>query len=228
MVGAGAIVAQGFAGIGSEKDGPGVFQMGLPRLRRLGGDLQVLGRHAVADLARFEHTSRLNQCAALIDGLQNDLRTRHLGQESLHRHQHLLNVWGIWAEQNALCQGVVLGLGEQIHGHPMGRGAAIGQHQNLARARNHIDAHLTKDLALGACHIGVARACDLVHPRHRGRAIGQGRDGLGATQREHPVHATDMGGGQHQRVLGAMRCGHHHHHFPHPSDLRGDGVHDDT
>ena len=63
---------------------------------------------------------------------------------------HLVDVGGVGAQQDALRQFVVLGLGEQVHRHPVGRRAAVGQHQDLARAGDHVDADRpnTRRLAL--------------------------------------------------------------------------------
>ena len=94
----------------------------------------------------------------------------------------------------------MLGLAEQIHRHPVRRGGAIGQHQDFTGAGNHVDAHGAKDAALGCCHIGVARAGDLVHSRDGGGAIGQCRHSLRATDGEGACHARHIGGGQHQLV----------------------------
>jgi hypothetical protein len=37
-------------------------------------------------------------------------------------------------------------------------GAAVGQHEDLAGAGDHVDADLAEDVLLGAGHIGIARA----------------------------------------------------------------------
>jgi hypothetical protein len=83
----------------------------------------------------------------------------------------------------------VFGLAEQVHRHPVGRRGAIGQHQDLAGPGDHVDADLAKDTPLGAGHIGIAGAGDLVHARHAGRAVGQRGHGLRAADGEDPVHA---------------------------------------
>ena len=77
-------------------------------------------------------------------------------------------------DQHRAGQPVVLGLAEQVGGHPGGSAAAVGQDQDLAGAGDHVDAHLAVDLALGGGHIDVAGAHDLVHRRHALGAVGQG------------------------------------------------------
>ena len=122
----------------------------------------------------------------------------------------------------------MFGLTEQIHGHPIGRGTAVGQHQNFTWPGNHVDTNLPKHPALGAGNIGITGAGDFVHARHRGRAIGQRRDGLRPTHRKRLGHARHVGCGQHQRVTLAVGRGHHHDHVAHPSHLGGHGVHEHT
>ena len=127
----------------------------------------------------------------------------------------------------------MFGLAEQVHGHPVRRRRAVGQHQDLARTGNHVDAHRAEHPALGRRHIGIARAGDLVHLGHRRRAVGQRRHRLRATDREHPRHAGHMGGGQHQRIALALSGGaalagrrrHHHDDFRHAGHMGRNRVH---
>ena len=93
---------------------------------------------------------------------------------------HGLGQVGAVGDEDGACQLVVLGLTQQVGGHPGGVTAAVGQHQDLAGAGDHVDAHLAEDLPLGGGDIDVARADDLIH----------GRDGLGAVgQRSHGLCA---------------------------------------
>mmetsp|Transcript_29288 Transcript_29288/g.53048 ORF Transcript_29288/g.53048 Transcript_29288/m.53048 type:complete len:339 (-) Transcript_29288:252-1268(-) len=119
----------------------------------------------------------------------------------------------------------MFGLAEQVHGHPVWRRGAVGNHEDLARAGDHVDADLAEHMLLGRGHIRIARAGDLVDARDACRAIGQCGHGLGAADREHPVHAGHRGRGQHQRVAHAVGRGHHHDDLGHAGDLGRDGIH---
>ena len=115
--------------------------------------------------------------------------------------------------QHRAGQPVVLGLAEQVGGHPGGSAAAVSQDQDLAGAGDHVDAHLAVDLALGGGHIDVAGAHDLVHRRHALGAIGQGRHRL------RPAGLEDAGDAGHRR---RRQDG-----GGHPAVPAGGGDHDD-
>ncbi len=67
--------------------------------------------------------------------LGDDLGARHVGQQAVYVGLHAVDVGGVGAQQDALRQFVVLGLAEQVHGHPVGRRGAVGQHQDFAWGR---------------------------------------------------------------------------------------------
>ena len=119
----------------------------------------------------------------------------------------------------------MLGLREQIHRHPVGRRRAIGEHENFARAGDHVDADLAEDLLLGAGDISVAGPGDLVNARDRRGAVGQRSDSLRAADGEHAVHAGDVRSGEDQRVLLTSWRGHDHDDFAHASHTRRHDVH---
>ena len=125
---------------------------------------------------------------------------RHRRQQPLDRLAHALEVGGVGAEQDALRQLVVLGLAEQVHRDPVGRRRAVGEHEDLARAGDHVDADRAEDAPLGARHVGVAGAGDLVHRGDRRRAVGQRADRLRAADREDAIDAGDRRRREHERV----------------------------
>ena len=115
---------------------------------------------------------------------------------------------------------------EQVHRHPVGRRAAVGQHQDLAGAGDHVDADLAEHAALGAGHVGVARAGDLVDARHGLRCRRPARPSACAPPMvKARRHARHMRRGQHQRVLLAARRRHHHDDFADAGHLGRDRVH---
>ena len=87
-------------------------------------------------------------------------------------------------KQDRLRHLVVLGLREQIHRDPVRIGAAVGDHQDLRRAGDHVDADRAEHAPLGRGDVGVAGADDLVDLRDRRRAVGERRDRLRAADRE--------------------------------------------
>ena len=142
-------------------------------MRVAAGDFKVLGRDTVGDGTGLFHVAGQNQRTALCQALGDDGLAGHLGQQTVDLSLHRIDVSRIGAQQDGLGQFIMLGLAEQIHGHPLGRGRAIGQDQNFRRAGNHVYAHHAKHTLLGAGHIGIAGAGDLVHLGHGGRAVGQ-------------------------------------------------------
>ena len=225
MIGAGAVVAQRLAGVGAQEDRAGMAQQRLPAMRIGAGDLEVLRRDAVADLAGLLHRARVDQRAPPFQRRADHVAARHAGQQALDGLAHLGDVAGVRAQEDALRELVVFGLAEQVHRHPVRRRRAVGEHEDLARPRDHVDADLAEDVFLRAGDVGVARSGDLVDARHGRRAVGQRRHRLRAADGEGAVHAGHVGRGQHQRVLLAARRGHDHHDLRHAGDLRGDRVH---
>ena len=185
----------------------------------------MLGRNAVGDFAGLLHAAGVNERAAPGQAFGDDGRARQGGQQALHGLMHLPHVAFIRGKKNALRQLIVLGLAEQVHRHPVRRRRAVGQHEDFARAGNHVDAHLPEHVLFGAGHVGVARAGDLVHARHAGRAVSERGNGLRAANGESAAHARHVRGGQHQRIALAARRGHDHDDFAHARHVRGHGVH---
>ena len=137
----------------------------------------------------------------------------------------------------------MLGLAEQIHGHPIGRRAAIGQHQNFRRPGDHVYADRAKHTTLGRCHISVARAGDFVHTRDCRRAVSHGGHGLRATDGESAADTGHISCGQYEFIAlaarscratahcaaggnaAAHRSRHHHDDLAHTGHMRGNRVH---
>ena len=59
----------------------------------------------------------------------------------------------------------MLGLGQQIDGDAAGIVGGVGQHDDLGRAGDGVDADAAEHLALGLGDIGVAGPDDAVHRR---------------------------------------------------------------
>ena len=225
MVGAGAVVAQGLGGVAAHEDGPGVAHLGQPPLGVGHRELQVLGGDAVDQRHRLLPAGALDQGPATGQGLAHDLVALQGRQQAIDGGLHGIEVLGIPAHQDRLGILIVLRLGEEVHGQPLRVGAAVGDHQDLRGAGDHVDPHLAEHRPLGGGHVDVAGPDDLVDPGHRLGAIGQGRHRLGAAHGEHPVHPGQVGRGQHQLVEHAVRGRHHHDDLAHPGHVGGNGVH---
>ena len=66
---------------------------------------------------------------------------------------------------------VVLGLAQQVGGDPVGVVRGIGDHDDLARPRDHVDPDDAVDLALGLRDPGVAGAGDDIDRLDPPRAV---------------------------------------------------------
>jgi hypothetical protein len=121
----------------------------------------------------------------------------------------------------------VLGLGEHVGGQPFGVCRSVGQDGDFTRARDHVDADLSDQQALGRGHEDVARSGDDVDLGDSLRAVGQGRNGPGGTAHKDVRKPQDGGGGQDVGVQGSVLARRADHaDGPHSCDLGRDGVHE--
>ena len=185
----------------------------------------MLGSQAIAYLHRFGEVPGENECAALFQAGADDVGPVHLRQQAVDAGLHPVQVGGVRAQQQGLGLLVVLGLGKQVHCNPVRVGAAVADDQDFGGPGDHVYAHPAEHLALGSGYVDIARPGDLVHRRYGGGAVGQRGDGLGATDGEHPVHAGDPRGRQHQLAQLAARGGDHHDYFAHTRDPGRQRIH---
>ena len=225
MVGSCAVITQRFAGECTQENSARMLEQWLPLMGIATGHFQVLGGNAIADLAGLLHAARLNERTTIVHGFGNDGCARQCGKQLVYSRLNFVDVVGIWAQQNALRQLIVLGLRKQIHGHPLRRRCTIGQDQNFARACNHVNAYGAKHALFCAGHIGIARARYFVDFGNCGCAIGQSGHGLCAANGEGSRHTRHIGCGQHQRIFHALGRGDHHDDLFNTCHMRRDGVH---
>ena len=121
----------------------------------------------------------------------------------------------------------MLGLREQVSGDPFGVVLRIGDHCDLRRAGDGIDADIAKDDALGRRYVGVARADDLVDRPQLPCPIGERRYRLGAANRVELGDAGAQGGVGDGRVHLAARHRGRHHQSLDARRPRRDCVHQD-
>jgi hypothetical protein len=157
----------------------------------------VLRRDAVHQPACLVEVPRADEGPALRQRSGNHLAPRQRGELACHAGGDRLNVARVGRDEDRLRQLVVLGLGEEIHRHPVGLRAAVTHHHDLRRAGDHVDADDAEHAPLGGRDIGVAGAHDLVHRRNRRGAVGERRDRLRSSDAEHAVHAADRGRREH-------------------------------
>ncbi len=225
MIGAGAVVAQRLGRVAPHEDGTGVAHLWQHCLGLGQGELQVLRGDAIDQLHRLVTVAAVNQGPAAGQRLAHDRLALQGRQQACNGRLDPIQVGFVPAHQQRLGVLVVLGLGEQVHGQPVGIGAAVGDHQDLRGPGNHVDAYLAEHRPLGGGHVDVARPHDLVDPRHALGAVGQRRHRLGAADGEDMIDAGQVGRRQHQLVEHAIGSRHHHDDLAHTRHMGRDGVH---
>ena len=116
--------------------------------------------------------------------------------------------------------GIVLGLGDEIGGDPVGPPGA-GDDDDLGRPGVEIDRAVARDQRLRDGDVAVARPDDLVHARNRAGAVRQRRDRVGAADPEQPRHPRFERGRHH----GRFRPRTDDHDLRHAGDPRRNGRH---
>src|SRR5699024_3384348 len=149
MIGAGAVIAQGFGTVTPQEDGPGMANLLNHLFGIFSGDFEMLGGNAIGDFAGFGQIADLNEGTPVAQAGADDVGTRHVGQQAGDIGLDLLKVGGMRAQKNGLGQLVVFGLGEQVHGNPFGRRGAVADDEDFAWAGNHVDADGAEDPAFG-------------------------------------------------------------------------------
>ena len=120
---------------------------------------------------------------------------------------------------------VVLGLREEVRGEPFRIGFIVGDHHDLRRACDGVDADRAEDLALGLRDIGVAGADDLRDRLNRLGAVGERRDSLRASDAVNLADASQMRRRQHRLVDLAIGRRRDHHDPRDAGNPGGNGVH---
>jgi hypothetical protein len=175
----------------ADEDRAGVADVGDPVLGVVQRQLEVLGRDAVGERAGLLQAVDVDQRAAVGERPWRSCRGAAWWAAGGRSLVHRVDEAGVGAQQDGLRELVVLGLGEEVHRHPVGVAGAIGDDQHFGGPGDHVDADGAEHAALGLGHIGVARADDLVHLRDGLRAVGQRRHRLRAADGEHAVDAGD-------------------------------------
>ncbi len=141
----------------------------------------------------------------------DDVCARRVGEQHLERVLDLVGQGRIDGDEVACRSRIVLGLRHQIDRDEVRDGSIIGEHEHLARTREHVDPALSHHELLGCGHIRVARADDLVHTLDRVGPVGESGDGLCAPDLVDLVDTGFCGGGEREGTHGAVRCRRNHH-----------------
>ena len=105
-----------------------------------------------------------------------DFGSDAIRQSAVRRDEHRASV------------GIVFRLRDQIGGDPSRR-SGRGDDQDLRRPGIEVDAAVGRDQRLGRRHPAIAGADDLVHARHRPRAVRHRRNGVRAADAEQAIDA---------------------------------------
>ncbi|MGY3406296.1 hypothetical protein ACVWZV_002409 [Bradyrhizobium sp. GM5.1] len=127
--------------------------------------------------------------------------------------------------QDRLRAGIVLSLGQQVGGNPVGIAGVIGDDEHLGGTRDHVDADLAEDQPLCRGDICIAGADDLGDGRDRRGAMGERGHRLRTADAIDLGDATKLCRRQHQRIELAVGRGHHHDETRHAGDLCRHRIH---
>ena len=97
--------------------------------------------------------------------------------------------FGAGGDQDRRRQGIVFGLGHQIGSDMLRPGGVVSNDQDLAGARQGVDAHQAVHRFFGQGHPEVSRPADHIHPGYGFGTPGQGSDRLGSADLDDFVDA---------------------------------------
>ena len=226
MVRPGKVIAERFGHVAAQKDAAGVLDRTQHRERVFGADFEVFRRDEVRGFDRLGEIIGHDDLAVGVHALPRDRGAGQKRNLPLKLGLHGLGQRFAVGHKHRRRELVVLGLAQKVGRDPGGVRAAVGQHENLGRPGDHIDADLAKDLALGRRDIDVAGADDFIDGRHAFGAVGQRGDSLRAAGFDDAVDARHRRRGEDVRVhLAVGAGGGGHHNLLDAGDLRGDHVH---
>ncbi len=208
-----------------DEDRPGMTDRGEQRVGIRDGELEMLGRDAIADGARFVEVAHLDQRAAVRERRGDDRSARHLPEPGLRLARDRVEHLFVGRHQQRLRKLVVLRLREQVDCDPRRIRRSIGDHEDLRHAGDHVYADGPEHAPFRGRDIRIARAADLVDGRNGLRSVCKRSDRLRTPDREDPRDAREMRGCEHQRIAHAVRRRHDHDDLAHAGDLRRYGIH---
>jgi len=212
VVGPRGVVAQHLRAKGPDEQPPEVLQ--LPHHTGFiffNKQLQVLGGPLVGHLNSLIFGCTDEHSPVVLYRRSRDLRGREhaqlLLQLLLDRH-HKSVARGLVPEcdQDRSSLHVVLRLCQQVSRYQARVLLGVGENKQLGGSRQHVNLHQPAHELLGGGHVLVAWPHNHIHSRHRPSPVRQRRDRLSATNGQHMVSPSNVGGTQHQRRR--MRRGH--------------------
>ena len=193
MIRAGGVVPGRLGAVRADKDGA---RPGRAARHRLPVAHQMLRSNLIGQLHRLVER----------DGDDNDAVPLYrracravLGQVAPHLRGDPGRKPTVRREHDGVRVRIMLGLGNQVGGHPDGV-TACRDDDDLGRSGVEIDRAVGGDQGFGGGNVGAAGPDDLVDRRYGGGAVGQRRDSVRSAQTEQPRGPGDGGGGQDGRV----------------------------
>src|SRR5919204_1467164 len=191
VIGADHLVAIGDVGLRSEEQRAVVAQM-LEEVARLAREhLDVLGGDAVGFAHRRFARVDEDDLAVVAPGDPGDIRGRQHLELALDLGRERLGDVARCRDADRRAGRSMLRLAEQIGGDHLHVGALVGDHQDLRRTGEEIDADAAEKLAFRFRDVRVAGAAKHVHGLDRLRADAHRGDGLHAAQHVDLVRAAE-------------------------------------
>ena len=158
----------------------------------------------VGDFAGFVQVACQYHCATAAEGGFDDGAAGHGLYQAVHGGFNVVEILLRGGDEDGLGDFVVFGLAEQVHRHPVGGGAAVGDDEDFGGAGHHVDADDAEHAAFGGGDEGVARAGDFIDLRYGLGAVGEGGNRLRAADGEDFGDTRDEGGGKYDVVAFAF------------------------
>ena len=207
------VISQRLGGHFPQKYAARVLNVVNPGHRILYDETEVLRAVLVGQGNRLLERTGQDYSPSVAEGLYGDVLPGQIGKLLGDFDLGPQGDFGGRREQDGGGKHVVLRLGDQIGGNPPGPGGVIGDNEGLGRTRQAVDPHLPVQLPLRQHDEQVTGTNDLVHPRDCPRTVGEGGNGLSATDLVDGVHFGDAGRNEYSRVDPAFpvrRCGDDH------------------
>ena len=142
--------------------------------------LEVLGRYLFAMSSATSRSGQTTMQPLSVSERRIDVAARGVLEQSVERRLDLVRQRRVGRHEIRRGARVVLGLRHEVDRDERRLGRLVGEHQDLARAREHVDTDVAHDQLLRRGDVGVARTGDLVDARDAARPVRERGDGLRA------------------------------------------------
>ena len=197
MVGPRDVVADDLGGVAPHEDRARMAHAGDQGRSDAHHQLEVLWRQAVGQLDRVVERRHADQRAVGLERPGGDLTARQRGELALKLRGDAREQLGRVRDADRAGHRVVLRLREHVARHPGGIGGSVGDDNDLARSRHHVDADLAEHAGLREGHVDVSGAHDLVDAPDRRRAVSERGYRLGTADAVALGDPGEAGSGEH-------------------------------